>query len=150
MNATGTLPTLTNLKDQAKRLRQDLAASGHQVGHSQALELLAHQHGYRDWNTLHAAFDRPKPNTRTWQVGERITGHYLGRAFGGKLVGVQAMSGGGWFRLQIRFDAPLAVAELGGTPVLRQRISCRVGPDGRTMEKTSNGQPHVVLDGFEV
>ncbi len=149
MNAHGTLPTLPALKDQAKRLRHDLAASGHQIGHGQALELLAHQHGYRDWNTLHAAADRPKPNTRTWQVGERVTGKYLGRAFAGRIVSVRTISDGGWFRLAIHFDAPLAVAELGGLPVLRQRIHGNVGPDGRTVEKTSNGQPHLVLDGFD-
>ena len=45
----------------AKRLRASLADRGVEVTHSEALELVAHQHGARDWNTL-AAADR---STRT-------------------------------------------------------------------------------------
>jgi lactoylglutathione lyase len=41
-------------KNMARRLRQDLAESGVAVSHSQALEMVAHQHGARDWNTLAA------------------------------------------------------------------------------------------------
>jgi catechol 2,3-dioxygenase-like lactoylglutathione lyase family enzyme len=41
-------------KQMARRLREDLAARGVEVGHSEALELVAHQHGARDWNTLAA------------------------------------------------------------------------------------------------
>ncbi|ABS03726.1 glyoxalase superfamily protein [Kineococcus radiotolerans] len=41
-------------KDLAKLLRSDLAAAGIDVPHSLALELIAHQHGARDWNTLAA------------------------------------------------------------------------------------------------
>ena len=41
-------------KQMARRLREDLAARGIAVGHSEALELVAHQHGARDWNTLAA------------------------------------------------------------------------------------------------
>jgi hypothetical protein len=45
----------SDLKQQAKRLRTSLADRGVEVTHSEALELLAHQHGARDWNTLVAA-----------------------------------------------------------------------------------------------
>ena len=40
------LPTLAQIKAQAKRLRQLMTAEGAQVSHSQALELLAEHHGY--------------------------------------------------------------------------------------------------------
>ena len=44
----------TDHKNQAKRLRTSLADRGVEVTHSEALELVAHQYGARDWNTLAA------------------------------------------------------------------------------------------------
>jgi catechol 2,3-dioxygenase-like lactoylglutathione lyase family enzyme len=41
-------------KSMARRLRADLAARDVSIGHSEALEIVAHQHGVRDWNTLAA------------------------------------------------------------------------------------------------
>jgi catechol 2,3-dioxygenase-like lactoylglutathione lyase family enzyme len=41
-------------KQMARRLRADLADRGVTISHSEALELVAHQHGARDWNTLAA------------------------------------------------------------------------------------------------
>ena len=49
----------TDHKQQAKRLRTSLAERGVEVTHSEALELVAHQYGARDWNTLAAATRRP-------------------------------------------------------------------------------------------
>lgn len=45
-------------KKMARRLRTDLSESGVAISHSQALELVAHQHGARDWNTLAASIDK--------------------------------------------------------------------------------------------
>ena len=41
-------------KQMAKRLRAELAQRGLEVTHGQALELVAHQHGHADWNTMSA------------------------------------------------------------------------------------------------
>ncbi|WP_432563051.1 glyoxalase superfamily protein [Kineococcus sp. SYSU DK003] len=52
-----TTPSSTSLaraKDLAKLLRSDLTTAGIDVPHSLALELIAHQHGVRDRNTLAA------------------------------------------------------------------------------------------------
>jgi catechol 2,3-dioxygenase-like lactoylglutathione lyase family enzyme len=46
-------------KDQARRLRADLVDRGVDLTHSEALELVAHQHGARDWNTLAARPAQP-------------------------------------------------------------------------------------------
>ncbi|GAB05415.1 hypothetical protein GII30_06395 [Gordonia amarae] len=46
---------ITDAKTMARRLRADLSAAGVEVTHSQALELVAHQHGYKDWNSMAAA-----------------------------------------------------------------------------------------------
>ncbi|MEO6958125.1 MAG: glyoxalase superfamily protein [Antricoccus sp.] len=45
----------TDPKFMASRLQARLAASGTPITHSQALELVAAQLGYRDWNTCRAA-----------------------------------------------------------------------------------------------
>ncbi|MGA8247091.1 MAG: glyoxalase superfamily protein [Nocardioides sp.] len=45
---------MTDPKSMARRLRADLAARDLAVSHSEALELVAHQYGARDWNTLAA------------------------------------------------------------------------------------------------
>ena len=42
----------TDHKLMAKRLRASLADRGVEVTHSEALEIVAHEHGARDWNTL--------------------------------------------------------------------------------------------------
>ena len=48
---------MTDPKSMARRLRADLAARDVAVSHSEALELVAHQYGARDWNTLVARPD---------------------------------------------------------------------------------------------
>lgn len=46
---------ITDAKSMASRLRTRLATNGTQITHSQALELVAAQLGYLDWNTCAAA-----------------------------------------------------------------------------------------------
>lgn len=48
---------MTDPKSMARRLRADLAARDVTMSHSEALEIVAHQHGARDWNTLAARPD---------------------------------------------------------------------------------------------
>ncbi len=50
----------TDPQPMAVRLRERLAAGGVEVPHGRALELVAHQLGYRDWNTLAAAAAAPE------------------------------------------------------------------------------------------
>ena len=45
----------TDPKSMASRLRTRLATNGTEITHSQALEIVAAQLGYRDWNTCAAA-----------------------------------------------------------------------------------------------
>jgi len=49
--------TIQDLKSMAKSLRDDLAAKNLALGHSECLELVAHQLGFPDWNTLSSKFD---------------------------------------------------------------------------------------------
>ena len=48
-------PSVSTLKSEARALREVRAKAGTPIGHSAALEEVARQHGYRDWNTAAAA-----------------------------------------------------------------------------------------------
>ena len=124
-----TLPSLDSLKDQARRLRETLARQGTQINHSKALELIAAQLGFRDWNTLHARIgnQRPKP---VLALGARLSGHYLGQAFTGEIIAIQALtSAHGKMRVTFDFDEPVDVAApdfVGG----HDALPCENGPVG--------------------
>lgn len=47
--------TPTDAKSAARALRRSLSATGITIGHSQSLELVAHQLGFADWNVAVAA-----------------------------------------------------------------------------------------------
>lgn len=48
--------TITTLESAARKLRAELAETGVVITHGRALELVARQLGYRDWNTTVANF----------------------------------------------------------------------------------------------
>ena len=135
--------SLPALKSQAKALRAALGKSGQPVSHSQSLELLAKQHGFRDWNTLHAKCGNVAP--AVFSVGQKVTGRYLGQSFQGEIIGVR-MVGGAHFRLTIRFDRPVDVVRFEGMSNLRSQIQAVVNADGVSAEKTSDGQPHLQIE----
>lgn len=146
MRLSTPLPSLDGLKGQARRLRERFAAEGQAINHSRALELIAAQYGYRDWNTLHAALGN-RPPFDPWQLGSRVRGHYLGQPFDAKVLGVQAMTGQpGKFRLTLHFDEPVDVVTFDSFSAFRQRVNCTVDETGRTSAKTSNGRPHLELE----
>ncbi|MCP5085082.1 MAG: hypothetical protein GY948_25650 [Alphaproteobacteria bacterium] len=144
MTVTQHMPSIDALKSQAKRLRTELAHAGTELGHSRVLELMAKQHGYKDWNTLHAAVgNRPQPAPVI--LGQRLSGHYLNQPFEGKVVGVQATAEPDRFRVTLNFDAPVDVVTFEGFNNFRQRVSGVIDRKGVTAEKTSDGNPHLVL-----
>jgi hypothetical protein len=144
MNGSTPLPAIDALKEQAKRLRQELAAAGTVIGHSRSLELLAHQHGYKDWNTLHAVIGN-RPLVSPFVVGQRISGHYLGQPFAGEVRALETFSRADRFRIVLHFDKPVDVVTFDSFSAFRQRVSCFIGHDGMTAEKTSNGEPQLRL-----
>ena len=145
MNISNTLPTIHALKDQAKRLRQSLEQTGTTVTHSRSLELLAAQLGFKDWNTLHAAAGNG-PGGPPVTVDQRVSGHYLGHPFQATVLGVRTQHPGNRYRVVFRFDNPVDVVRFEGMSALRQRVTAVIGDDGKTVEKTSDGQPHLRLD----
>lgn len=139
------LPSLDALKDQAKRLRDTLGRQGTAINHSKALELIAAQYGFRDWNTLMGAIGN-RPPVRSYNIGDRVTGHYLGQMFTGTIVAVQTLtSAHGRYRVAFVFDEPVDVITFESWSAYRKRVTCTLDEEGKTVEKTSNGQPHMVL-----
>ena len=145
MNGTSHLPSIDDLKAQAKRLRAGLEADGQPVGHGRSLELVAHQYGFKNWNTLHAAVgNRPPPCPVA--LGQQVRGSYLGQAFTGEVIGVRTLTAPGRFRITLVFDEPVDVVTFESFSAFRRRVTCTVDSRGETLERTSNGQPHMRLD----
>lgn len=138
------LPSIDVLKNQAKRLRAELDAGGTPIGYGRSLEILAHQHGYKDWNTLHAAVGS-QPLSCPVELGQKVSGMYLGQPFKGEVIAVQSLTRTGRFRVTFDFDQPVDVVTFDSFSAFRKRVSCVIGSDGKTIEKTSDGQPQLRL-----
>lgn len=137
------LPTLTAAKAQAQRLRESLSSEELAVSHSQALELVARQHGYRDWNALHAAIGNRPPES--FVPGGRLRGHYLGQAFSGTVLAVERLRPG-WFRLELDLDEAVDVVTFASFSNFRKRIRGTVGPYGASRDRTGKGLPVLDID----
>lgn len=139
---TTPLPSRDALKAQAKRLRADMAARGQTLSHSEALETIAHQWGARDWNTLVARSGNAHPG---FTPGQAVTGRYLGHAFSGVVKAARLASNGYW-SLTLRFDDPIDVVTSDKFSSFRRQVNTTLSPAGISPQKTSDGQPHMVLD----
>lgn len=137
------LPTLPEAKAQARRLRAGLQAEGREITHAQALELIAAQLGFRDWNTLHAAIGNRPPEG--FAIGGRVRGAYLSQPFAATVVGAERL-GPGWFRLDLDLDEAVDVVTFDSFSNFRKRIRGTVGPAGTSKERTSDGQPQLRID----
>lgn len=137
--------SIEEMKAEARRLRDSLASGGNPVSHSRSLELVARQKGYRDWNTAHAAIGN-RPSRPPVEIGRKVTGTYLGQHFTGRVLGIQGQLQPDRFRLTLQLDEPVDVVTFDSFSSYRHRLTATINADGRTSEKTSNGQPHLVLD----
>lgn len=137
-----TQPSLDAVKAQAKALRQALQAGGTVVSHAQALELIARQHGARDWNTLHARLPR-QSSPPELAFGDRVAGFYLGQAYTGEIV---ALSGpAGHRQVEIRLDQPIDTVRFESFSNWRHRIRGTLDLDGRGHRRTSDGKPQLTV-----
>lgn len=132
---------LNELKTQAKNLRKALALGGTEVTHARALELVAQSHGARDWNTAHASAE----TAPLWQFGGAVKGRYLGQEFTGRVIAASER-GPKHHALTIAFDRPVNVSQSALMEVPRKRINATINADGRSIGRTSDGQPHLVLE----
>jgi len=144
MNGSVSLPSIDTLKDEARRLRAEHDASGAPVSHSRSLELLAHQYGFKDWNTLHAAATgNPPPPV---SVGDTVRGTYLGQPFIGEVLDLEALTQPGRFRVTLHFEEPVDVVTFDSFSSFRQRVTCTIDRSGKTAETTSDGRPQMHLE----
>ncbi len=144
---TMTYPPVDELKAQARRLRQAMTERGSEITHAAALELVARQHGARDWNTLSALAARPNDRPSSpLNVGAHISGRYLNQPFTGKVLALSAVAGSEFYRITIHFDEPVDVVTFESFSAFRQRIHAQIDENGVSPRRTSNGLPHLVLD----
>ncbi|PCI85302.1 MAG: hypothetical protein COB24_13610 [Hyphomicrobiales bacterium] len=135
--------SLDTLKKQAKILRQNMADINQPISHSQSLEILAKQKGFKDWNTLHAHIgNQPTPS---FEVGQRVSGTYLGQKFTGKLLNVSSIVNTKRYGISVKFDEPVDVITFKSMSNWRTQVKLIVDEDGKTKEKTSNGLPHMLI-----
>ena len=135
--------SIAELKLQAKRLRGRLHGTGTTISHSESLELIAHQNGARDWNTLRARAGNMPPLP---MVGERVTGRYLGQQYFGEVRGMTRMGPGDQYRITLHFDDPVDVVTFDSFSSFRQRVSTLINADGLSPRKTSDGVPQLIVD----
>lgn len=141
MTNSDIMTPLAELKTQARRLREQLRETGVEITHSRSLELLARQLGARDWNTLRAGIG----NEVRLQVGDRVEGRYLGQRFTGVVKSLTAMDDGKHRRVVLHFDDPVDVVAFDSFSSFRQRVRGTIGPDGCSPQRTSDGQPQLIV-----
>ncbi|HAE26471.1 MULTISPECIES: glyoxalase superfamily protein [Hyphomonas] len=138
------LSTRDLAKARAREIRADLAKAGTPISHSEALEWVAKELGYRDWNTASARLSN-MPEV-VLQVGDQVAGRYLKQAFDGRVLAVREMAGGTAFEVTLEFDEPVDVVEFDSFSNFRQRITTTVSSGGVSFSKTSDGVPHLTVE----
>ncbi|SFR43552.1 glyoxalase superfamily protein [Litoreibacter janthinus] len=139
------LPSVEDLKAQAKRLRTQLAVLNTPVSHSQSLELLAQQMGMRDWNTLSARANAISNHRPPWAVGDFVRGRYLDQPCSGRILSLSAGTGGR-YHITLHLDEAVDVVTFESFSSFRSRINATVDSLGRSVGKRSDGIPHLVLE----
>lgn len=143
------LPSLKTVKVQAKRLRAKLSTKHTAISHSESLELVAHQFGFDDWNTLHAAIGN-RPPASPLNIGDNVKGRYLGQPFTAEVLSIkvigQVKENSNRFRLTLNLETPVDVVTFESFSSFRKRINCTIDRSGMSAERTSNGQPQMVIE----
>lgn len=137
------IPTATSLKAEARLLRQEREKAGTPLSHGAALEAVAHQHGYRDWNTARASL--PERAATPVQVGERVTGTYLKQPFAGLVIGVKLLSDMQHYQVTVKFDEPVDVVTSTLFSAFRQRVTATLDIHGVSPARTGDGEPQMRL-----
>lgn len=139
-----TISNRDQAKARAREIRAELALAGTPISHSEALERVAHELGYRDWNTASARLSN-EPEVPL-QVGDQVAGSYLKKPFTGRVLSVREMAGGTAFEITLDFDEPVDVVEFDSFSAFRKRINATVSSGGVSFSKTSDGVPHLVVE----
>lgn len=127
-------------KNNARRLRDALAAEGIAISHAKALELVARQEGVRDWNTLAARPDDAKAygagGGAPFAVGETVSGTFNGSPAQGHVIGLEETIKPDLWRVTVAFNPPVDASTSKLFSAERRRIQMVVGADGRSRRLT--------------
>lgn len=137
--------SLNELKQQARRLRSEIATQSAPISHSKSLEMIAHQRGFKDWNTLHASVSN-RPAIEKLGLGDTVSGSYLGQAFQGEVAGIRTIKLGQLYHVSIQLERAIDVVTFDSFSNFRRRLNCTVDHGGVSPAKTSDGEPHMVLE----
>jgi len=144
-------------KARAKRLRAYLAGAGFTLSHSQSLEAIAHEDGFRDWNTLSAHLrqaaektaEAPKPETIEndcpFTLGSRAAGLYYNTPFAGQVRGIEMTARDGVWRITLQFDKRLTVTMGEHLGMARQRVRLTVDRLGRSGNLAGKADGHAQI-----
>lgn len=136
---------LQRAKFRARQMRVEQSKTGNQLSHGQALELVAKELGYRDWNTA-AALLSNYPDISV-QVGDHVRGTYLKQPFTGRVLSVTEQGGGAYFRVTLDLDEAVDVVTFDSFSAFRKRINAQIDIKGDSPAKTSDGEPHLSILG---
>lgn len=136
-------PSVAGFKAEARALREERLRAGTPISHGAALEEIAHRHGYRDWNTAHAAL--PERAVSPFQVSQRVRGTYLRQPFTGLVIGVQLLADMQHCQVTVKFDRPVDVVTSLLFSGFRQRVTATLDLRGISPARTSDGEPHMRL-----
>ena len=139
-------PNVANLKAQARRYRASHIAQGRTLSHSRALELVARQQGFADWNTAVASC-RQHPVPTKLAAGKVVQGRYLGHAFDAHIVAATQLADG-HVHLTLDFNEAIDVSASSRFRAVRKRISGTVDSAGRSVESLSDGTPQLQVAGL--
>jgi len=138
--------TSSDYKTHARRLRDALAAEGVALSHGRALDIVARQHGARDWNTLSANAKTASPpgnvaaasetGAAPFAVGDTVEGTFNGRAAHGRVIGLAETIKPELWRVTVRFSPPVDASTSANFRVERTRVEMVVGADGRSRRLT--------------
>ncbi len=128
-------------KSHARRLRDALAAEGVDVSHGKALDIVARQHGARDWNTLSAKANAPAPRNGEarvppFAVGDRVEGTFNDRPAHGRVIGLAETIKPDLWRVTVKFSPPVDASTSPAFRAERTRVEMVVGADGRSRRLT--------------
>lgn len=142
MNGSMYVPPIEYLKHKAKLLRLEKRKENLPLTQSQALETLAHEYGFRDWNGLSAV---AKKQEAVVSIGQRVRGYYLGQDFQATVKNVR-QDDPNRARVTFVFDEAVDVVSFDSFSSFRKQVSCFLNQKAMTNEKTSNGLPQLVLN----
>ncbi|WP_425417783.1 glyoxalase superfamily protein [Oricola indica] len=143
LSGTGRPRTIDEAKQRAKALRKAMNANGVKISYGQALERVAAEVGYRDWNTAVARLSNEPPFSI--QVGDIVSGTYLKQPFTAEVLAVELIGGGSHYRVTLHLEEAVDVVTFDSFSAFRQRVQGTVDDTGVSPSRTSDGEPHLVI-----